>query len=295
MERKSVDIGDAVALEVVVAGDGLVTVVFENGLGTPLELWDAVASRIAQSTRTVRYDRRSAPHSGALGARTAAAMASDLERLLAVLDLKPPYVLVGHSWGGVVARTFIHQHPTAVGGLVLVDATHEIINSPALSLLPLMYRVMNVAARFEAGRRWLRRQLCPPAASTAYRTRFEQRLNNPTLWALDIRTARAEGAGIRTALAALRQNSPNLADIPTHVLTAGGASGPNLKSVQRVHEAWRASVARASCATYTNIPGSSHLMPIDAADAVVQAIVGVVGALPRRGSQPLPPVPAARI
>ena len=279
MERRSVGIGDGAVLEVVVAGDGPVTVIFENGLGTPLELWDGVATATAQHARTVRYDRRSATSSGAVGARTAAAMADDLERLLHVLGVQPPYVLVGHSWGGVVARTFVQRHPGGIAGLVLVDATHEVIDTPGLGLLPLMYGLMHVAARFEPGRRWLRSHLCPPGASAAYRTRFEERLTTPALWTRAIRTARAEGAGIRPSLAALRSDSPRLADIPTRVLTAGGLKGLNRKSVQRVHEAWRAAVADAPRATYTNIPDSGHFMPIDAPDAVAVAILGVLGEL----------------
>jgi pimeloyl-ACP methyl ester carboxylesterase len=93
MERQSVDIGAGISLEAVVARDGPVTVVFENGLGTPLEEWDAVAPHVAQRTRTLRYDRRSAVPSGPVGTRTAADMAADLERLLATLGLESPYVL----------------------------------------------------------------------------------------------------------------------------------------------------------------------------------------------------------
>jgi pimeloyl-ACP methyl ester carboxylesterase len=167
MERRSIDIGGGVSLDAVVAGAGRLTVVFENGAGTPLEAWDAVAPRVAQRTRTVRYDRRRSVTSGTVAARTAADMAVDLERLHGVLRVMPPYVLVGHSWGGVVTRTFIHRHPREVAGLVLVDATHEVIDSPGLALVPLMYSLMGIASRFEAGRRWLRRQLCPEAASHA--------------------------------------------------------------------------------------------------------------------------------
>jgi pimeloyl-ACP methyl ester carboxylesterase len=276
MQRKSVDIGAGVALDAVVAGDGAVTVIFLNGLGAPLESWDGIAPRIAERTRTMRYDRRSAPPSGALAAHTAADMAADLERLLGALSLRPPYVLVGHSWGGMVARTFIHRQPTTTVGLVLVDATHETIDSPGLAFLPLMYGLMGIASRFEAGRRWLRQQLCPPAASPAYQARFDGRLTNPALWALSLRTARAEGAGIRPSLAAVRRDCPELPDIPTHVLTAGGVSGPNVKSVRRVHDAWRSAVARMSHATYTNVPESGHLMPIDAPQVVTEATLGIL-------------------
>ena len=60
MNRQRVDIGNG-ELEAVVAGEGPVTVVFENGLATPLEEWDAVVPFIEQRARTVRYDHRYAP------------------------------------------------------------------------------------------------------------------------------------------------------------------------------------------------------------------------------------------
>ena len=46
----------------------------------------------------------------------------DLERLLDRGRIEPPYVLVGHSYGGLLARLFAHAHPDETGGVVLVDA-----------------------------------------------------------------------------------------------------------------------------------------------------------------------------
>lgn len=277
MARSSIDIGGAV-LEAVVAGSGAVTVIFENGLGTPLEAWDAVASRIALRTRTLCYDRRRAAPAGSIAARSATDMASDLERLLAALALTPPYLLVGHSWGGVVIRMFAHRHPSDVCGLVFVDATHEVIDSAGFALLAVMYSLMGLAARVGTGRRWLLRQLCPAGAPPAYRARLEKRLADPALWAVGVRTARGEGAGIRPSLAALRRIGPDLPKVPTHVLTAGGETGPNLKGVRRVHEAWHAA-ARAAAAKYTNIPTSGHQMPMEAPAPVIDAILGVLDAV----------------
>ena len=119
--RQSVDVGGA-RLEAVLAGGGPVTVVFENGLGTSLEAWDAVVAPIAERARVVRCNRRLAAPSGVVPARTAADMAADLRRLLDALAVPPPYVLVGHSWGGVVTRVFARAHPGEVAGLVFVDA-----------------------------------------------------------------------------------------------------------------------------------------------------------------------------
>jgi len=276
-QRRQVDIG-GVRLDAVVAGSGPVTVVFENGPATALEEWQLVAAPIAARARTVCYDRRRAAASGDVPVRTAADLASDLRALLAALGVSPPYVLVAHSWGGVIARTFAHAHPADVVGLVLVDATHETIDSRGFALLPLMYALMGAAVRFGAGRRWLLKQLCPPGAPAAYRARLEGRMNDRALWRESLRTAKGEGAGIRPSLAALARDCPDLPAVPVHVLTAGGVAGPNLKQIQRVHEAWTAMVARAAHARYTNVPSSGHQMPVEVPDVVVDAINGVLDA-----------------
>ena len=277
-QRRRIDIGGG-QLEAVVAGDGPLTVVFENGLATALEEWDSVVPAIAARARTVRYDRRRAAPSGAIPVRTAADLAGDLRALLAALGVGPPYVLVAHSWGGAIARTYAHAHPTEVAGLVLVDATHETIDSRGFALLPLMYGLMGLAVRFGAGRRWLLAQLCPPGAPAAYRARLEERISDPAQWRLALRTARSEGAGIRPSLAMLARECPDLPAIPVHVLTAGGVTGPNLKQIQRVHEAWKGMVARAPNASYINVPSSGHQMPVQVPGVVADAVCGVLDAL----------------
>jgi hypothetical protein len=138
---------------------------------------------------------------------------------------------------------------------------------------------MGVAARLKAGRRWLLKQICPPGSSPALRTHVEQRLADPAQWRLSIRTARSEGGGIRASLAAVRRDCPDLPPVPIHVLTAGGVSGPNVKSIRRIHEAWKATVARAANARYTNVPTSGHQMPIEVPGVVTDAITGVLDAV----------------
>ena len=182
MDPRRVEIGGGVQLEAVVEGSGPVTVVFENGLATALEEWEAVVPSVASRARTVRYTRRRAAAAGDLPARTAADLAADLRALLDALAVGPPYVLVAHSWGGVIARTFIHAHPGDVAGLVLVDATHETIDSRGFALLPLVYGLMGLARRFAAGRRWLLNTLAPAGAPASYRARLEQRVGDPAQW-----------------------------------------------------------------------------------------------------------------
>jgi pimeloyl-ACP methyl ester carboxylesterase len=277
MSRIGIEIGDT-TLEAVVAGTGGKTVVFESGLATALEVWDAVAPRVAESTRTVRYDRRPAPPTGAVPARTAMDMAVDLEQLLRALAIDPPYVLVGHSWGGTVARIFVQRNPAAVAGLVFADATHESIDSHGLALVPAMHWVMGVMVKTRAGRRWLLGQLCPAQAPASYRARVEQTLNDPQRWIRSLRRARMEGGGIRQSLDYIRRHCPDLPPVPARVLTAGGVTGPNVKAIRRVHEAWRATVARSPMAEYSNVPTAGHQLPVTSPQEVVDAILAVLAA-----------------
>jgi pimeloyl-ACP methyl ester carboxylesterase len=110
LERRSIDIGGA-RLDAVVAGSGPVTVIFENGLATALEAWDAIAPEIEARARVVATTGGGPTPAGDVRVRTASDMWADLRTLLAALAIRPPYVLVGHSWGGVVTRTLRPRLP----------------------------------------------------------------------------------------------------------------------------------------------------------------------------------------
>ena len=61
---------------------------------------------------------------------------SDLERLLDRARIKPPYVLVGHSYGGLLARLFARAHPDQVAGVVFVDAMGRDATRRQLAIWP---------------------------------------------------------------------------------------------------------------------------------------------------------------
>ena len=110
------------------ASDDGPTVVLEAGHGNDSTIWLAVQAALAPTTRVCAYDRANAPGGTSDPAptpRTAEDVVSDLRALLDAADVPGPYVLVGHSLGGLFVRLYASEHPDEIAGLVLVDPSHE--------------------------------------------------------------------------------------------------------------------------------------------------------------------------
>jgi pimeloyl-ACP methyl ester carboxylesterase len=112
-------------LHVVRAGDGP-TVVFENGPGGMALDWTLVQNELAGEATTVAYDRAGLGWSE-VGprARDVVTIVDELHTALARSGSSAPYVLVGHSYWGLIVRAYAYTYPDEVVGLVLVDAAHE--------------------------------------------------------------------------------------------------------------------------------------------------------------------------
>lgn len=97
-------------------------VILESGIAGSSLSWALVEPAITGFARVVSYDRAGLGWSGASTTpRTVDAMVSELTALLDKAKLKSPYILVGHSFGGLLIRAFAHSRPSDVAGLVLVD------------------------------------------------------------------------------------------------------------------------------------------------------------------------------
>lgn len=105
----------------VTEGDGIgPNVVFEAGGGCDAGEWQAVEALLG-SVHTWSYDRAGEGMSSAPRRWSVASCVRDLEIWLDALDVAPPYILVGHSLGAHIVRTYAHQHPDKVASMVLVD------------------------------------------------------------------------------------------------------------------------------------------------------------------------------
>lgn len=99
------------------------TIVFESGLGNGLEVWDGVFAALDPTLAAFAYSRPGYGGSGALAndARTSEEAAALLRAVRAAADVSPPYLLVGHSLGGLYIAKYAASYPGEVVGLVFVD------------------------------------------------------------------------------------------------------------------------------------------------------------------------------
>lgn len=124
MPGKLVDIG-GYRLHLNCTGEGSPTVILESGLGDTFISWGKVQPQIAKFSRVCSYDRAGLGYSDpSPQPRTSQAIAAELHRLLQAAGIAPPYILVGHSMGGLTMRLFASLYRKEVAGMVLVDSSH---------------------------------------------------------------------------------------------------------------------------------------------------------------------------
>jgi pimeloyl-ACP methyl ester carboxylesterase len=127
MPGQLVDIGGGRRMHIVCVGprSDKPLVLLEAGLWGFSAAWDAVQKKLADAgLRSCAYDRAGLGYSDpGPEPRDGLAIVTDLEALLKAADEPGPYILVGHSMGGLHIRYFTLRHPDQVKGLVLVDAT----------------------------------------------------------------------------------------------------------------------------------------------------------------------------
>jgi pimeloyl-ACP methyl ester carboxylesterase len=284
------------------AGSGAPIVVLLPGSGDFSFDWSLVQPEIARSTRVCSYDRAGSAWSDpGPTPRTMRQEAHELRALLGAASEAPPYVLVGHSLGGLVARTYAAAYSGEVAGMVLVDATHEstqlfyqgkvvqVRGSASTRAVPPVQTMRSSPPRPPTKadleqQRMNREVFGPPAISPPF-DRLSREMQALHLWALR-RPPRAAAADdywaeeLRDMYEARRMNPKPLDSLPLEVLAAGATPAPPPGVTE---DAWRALNAekraqRADLATLSTrgrlvvVEGSGHHIQLDAPEAVVASV-----------------------
>ena len=303
---QSIDIGGR-TLNIYCSGTGSPAVIFDAGAGSPGFSWGEIQPQIARRTRACWYDRAGEGWSDpGPFPRTSAAIARDLHELLARARVPAPYVLVGHSFGGLTARVYVGLYPTEVAGIVLIEAAHEDepVRAPPMFVGPKPPRFLWHSLHLlfmGAARVGIIRLVTPKAflpADPAQRTRAQ------VVAALRARpqfiaTANSSGLVAPDSYAEARA-AGGLGDRPLLVLTRGQPFGHDPDpAIDRqlstyfhvwVHEL-QAQLARLSTrGRQVIVQSSGHDIPAEAPQEVVTAIGEVVEAsrassLPNQGLQ----------
>jgi pimeloyl-ACP methyl ester carboxylesterase len=116
-----IDIGGC-RLHIIESGGDGPPVIFESGISATCLSWTRVRSEVASFARACAYDRAGLGWSDpANSPRTTSNIVEELHALLDAAQLPAPYILVGHSFGGMLVRAYAATYPEQVAGLVLVD------------------------------------------------------------------------------------------------------------------------------------------------------------------------------
>jgi pimeloyl-ACP methyl ester carboxylesterase len=186
-------------------GHGPVTIVFEAGLGDTGKVWRSVQASVADHcARTVSYTRRGygIGSNASDGPRDAERIVAELRWRLAASGLSPPYVLVGHSLGGLYMQYFARRYPEEVQGLVLVDSMHSKQLGRVKAKTPGVYRMMNVVTVVMGGA--MRREFVGIPATSAEIEALPEAFKVPTIVLSSTRPAAGEKPEFRALLAQLQ-------------------------------------------------------------------------------------------
>jgi len=106
--------------------NGTPTVLFEAGLGDSSDSWNYIQDKISLITSTFSYDRAGIGKSeGSFTPRNGLNLIQDLSKLITEVSIDPPFLLVGHSFGGLISRLFACINSDSVVGMILIDAALE--------------------------------------------------------------------------------------------------------------------------------------------------------------------------
>jgi pimeloyl-ACP methyl ester carboxylesterase len=274
-------------LHVIKEGAGGPAIVLEAGSGEVASGWEEVANGLASDSTVVRYDRAGTGWSEpATGPRTASAVVADLHTALEGINAPRPYVLVGHSLGGLYMREYVRQYPGDVAGLVLVDARPEADAARTAAILPdgagtsslptWILSTMKATGALRAFDGALLDGLVPQGR----RQEFLDITASPTYFA----TQRDEAD--RIAPAERHLAGQDLGDLPVTVIARGkpqdyASFGLDPSTGRQLEEIWQNGQQRmlslSSNSTFVVAERSGHLIPMEQPEIVIEQVQDLLG------------------
>lgn len=276
--------------------------IFEAGLGDQIRAWATVQPEIARRTTACSYDRAGLGFSDPSSrAGTSVNAVDDLHRLLVAAALKPPYVLVGHSLGGMYVRLYADKYPAEIAGMVLVDPVSE-EQGRRYTALDLSTKTLNdqyvarihdecipaSAKGFDRSSEVYKR--CVGGPDPHFSAEFNQALADNQSTAVHFQAVWSEWANVfRTSSDQVRAAKRSFGDMPLIVLSrAPFALQPNETQAMRdaKNQLWmELHDALASLSTRgvnRVVPGAGHYIQFDQPDAVIGAVSEVLGEIDGR-------------
>jgi pimeloyl-ACP methyl ester carboxylesterase len=276
-------------------GQGSPTVILESGGGMVSYTWEAVQHEVAKFAKCCSYDRAGYGLSETgTKPRTAGRIAVELHTLLQNAKIPGPYVLVGHSLGGLNIRMFAELYPDEVAGLVFVDSSSEdqYERMPpemqgAMEKQKNLISLLRIGSQFGAVRlfMWLSPQKDPEWANAEPEAFRAQMLHSSLRPAVE--TAISEISSFQQSGQEVK-GCRSLGNRPVIVLTQGkpveaseAPDGVPLESVQQFMNTWRDELQPALARLSTRgeqriVVKSGHMIPMEDPPSVVAAIRDVI-------------------
>lgn len=197
-------------------------VVFESGLGLSRLLWANVAHLLAKAGyHTISYDRSGLGLSPAATERSLEALVADLEQVVQTYAPQGA-IIVGHSYGGILARTLTARQPQLVKALVLVDPSSEFVGAQIGPLGKRLEAFFDSAITFSRDLKLLPTFLMA-AGYKHLPVRLQQKVRVEDVSDASLRTRRQENEGYYPALAKLRESPLPYPQVPVEILLASSS------------------------------------------------------------------------
>jgi pimeloyl-ACP methyl ester carboxylesterase len=268
-----VDVG-GYRLHINCTGSGSPTVVIDAGLGDWSTTWAGyVQPEVAKTTRVCTYDRAGMGWSeaGPLP-RDAAQLSKELHTLLQNAHIPGPYVLVGHSFGGLVVRVFAHDYSSEVSGVVLIESMtpEQFTRLPAdgqsqSGSQSQPFSLQAALARFGVVRLLVKLPALAPAVPANEEAYYPLYVRPLSLQTTTNESQAMPAAGAQAAVV------KTFGDLPLIILTA------RLNAIPVWQERQTDQLQLSSNSRQLFAENSGHNVQVDEPDAAVAAIIQMVG------------------